>query len=847
MKKVLCSYSVPAVLVVLCFIMTGQRVEGATTPVLSASSALAFGAVALGDNSSRTFTIKNTGKSDLTVGTPTISDTGFTVDDNTCATVAPGNSCTMTITFAPVAYAAVTKTATLTIPSDDPKSPKTVNLKASCPPPKMSGVPKSVNFGAKKTGSTNAKMFTIKNTGVSPLTMSGFAVSNDDTDHPDFSLSDDTTCDGASLAKSGTCVVWVYFRPSGTGTRTGGLTFTYNDATGTRTAAVGLKGTAKGSSPVIASFSASPSTIVAGGSTTLSWSVTNATSLSINQGVGTVTGSSITVTPPGSGKITYILTAMNSSGTSTSKTTVTVSSSGNAEIDPAPYAVSVGDSVSSYDSADVVSNTTFKYTVIVDFSLNTARLSTSPDGQSITTGGVTLATEDGNITVAKTTYGITITSPLSSAAVSYRLSGTLSGTLTMSSDGAYKLLLEGVTINGGTSGPALYLSKTAKAFIVTSSDTTNTLTDQSTRSGLTTKAALYSSGPMVFSGEGTLSVTGNYKHAIFSNDYVRMRGGTVDVAVTAKNAIHTVNKFIFDDGILTANATGATEGDESKAIKVEGSESAAGAGKGYIVINGGYITITSVGKAITAGWDIDEDAETSDTSDDPDPYVEINNGVITITTTGTPYEYYKNGEKISCSPEGIEGKSRLTVNSGYLDIYTTDDALNAGKSITINDGYIYAFSSKNDAIDSNGTMTINGGVIVAIGAAIPEAAFDCDQNTFTITGGTFVGIAGSTSTPTSSACKQNTIILGSRQAGTTMALKASSGAVAFAFTIPKSYTTMLLSSPDIVTGTKYTVYTGGTVSADYAFNGLYLDNMSYSGGAAGTGFTISSCVTDLTR
>ena len=42
--------------------------------------------------------------------------------------------------------------------------------------------------------------------------------------------------------------------------------------------------------------------------------------------------------------------------------------------------------------------------------------------------------------------------------------------------------------------------------------------------------------------------------------------------------------------------------------------------------------------AITAAWDIDDDATTAVTSDDPDPYVEINNGVIDITTTGTPYE-----------------------------------------------------------------------------------------------------------------------------------------------------------------------------------------------------------------
>jgi hypothetical protein len=71
------------------------------------------------------------------------------------------------------------------------------------------------------------------------------------------------------------------------------------------------------------SFKAAASTITAGGSTTLSWSVSNATSLSIDNGVGTVTGASVTVKP--SATTTYTLTATNSAGTSvTAQVTVTV-------------------------------------------------------------------------------------------------------------------------------------------------------------------------------------------------------------------------------------------------------------------------------------------------------------------------------------------------------------------------------------------------------------------------------------------------------------------------------------------------------------------------------------------
>lgn len=846
------SSSIATILTVFCFVVMTQTVEGATTPKLKTAATLRFGAVSLGDASSKDLTIKNRGKADLTVSTPVVSDTDFSVVDNTCATVAPGSSCVMTIAYTPSAYTAKVKTATLTIPSNDPNSPHLVTLRGYCPPPNITGVPEVLNFGSKTVGGSYPKKITIGNKRKPLLSTNSFGVSNDDEDSPDFSLSDDTTCEGASLAKGETCVVWIYFRPSSAGEKSGSLTFFYNDSTGAiQTANVTLEGTGEGPSsdspPAINSFTALPVAVTLGSSTTLSWNVTNATSLSINQGVGTVTGTPITVTPATKGKIAYTLTAANAYGESTATTTVTVSSNSTGEIDPSPYAVSVAESATTYDPADIVANTTFAYTVMIDFTANTAQLSTGT-AKDIAADGVTLVTDGSkSITVAKTTYGITITSTLEAAA-NYSLSGALNGTLTVSSNSACELYLNGVSISG-SSGPAFNLNSSQKVFIVTAPGTVNTLTDQASRSGMTMKAALFGKGPIVFSGDGTLSVTGNYKHAIFSNDYIRVRNGTLQAAVTAKDAIRSINGFIFDDGALTINATGTTIDDESKGIKVEGSDDSTynGAGKGYIVINGGYLTITSVGKAITAAWDIDEDPTTPATTDDPSPYVEINNGVITIVTTGTPYEYLSGGTKVSCSPEGIEAKSDLIINSGYFNIKSTDDALNAGNSITINGGYIYAASSTNDAIDSNGVMTIAGGVMVAIGARVPESAFDCDQNTFAVIGGTFVGIAGATSTPTATASTQNSVILGSMTAGKTMALKASDGTVAFAFTIPQSYTTMLFSSPHVETGITYTIYTGGTASADYAFNGLYLGSTSYSGGTAGTSFTVSKHVTDLSR
>jgi hypothetical protein len=76
------------------------------------------------------------------------------------------------------------------------------------------------------------------------------------------------------------------------------------------------------SAPSIGSFAASPSSITAGQSSTLSWSVSNATSVTIDQGIGGVTGTSKVVTPATT--TTYTLTAGNASGTVAASATVTV-------------------------------------------------------------------------------------------------------------------------------------------------------------------------------------------------------------------------------------------------------------------------------------------------------------------------------------------------------------------------------------------------------------------------------------------------------------------------------------------------------------------------------------------
>jgi hypothetical protein len=74
--------------------------------------------------------------------------------------------------------------------------------------------------------------------------------------------------------------------------------------------------------PTIHSFTATPSTVSAGGAAILSWEVTGASTLSLDHGIGTVSGSSRVVSPAVT--TTYTLTATNARGSVGASVVVTV-------------------------------------------------------------------------------------------------------------------------------------------------------------------------------------------------------------------------------------------------------------------------------------------------------------------------------------------------------------------------------------------------------------------------------------------------------------------------------------------------------------------------------------------
>ena len=379
------------------------------------------------------------------------------------------------------------------------------------------------------------------------------------------------------------------------------------------------------------------------------------------------------------------------------------------------------------------------------------------------------------------------------------------------------------------------------------------------------KNVLKSSADLIIDGTGSLSVTANSKNGIACDSVICFLGGNTTVTVASETAYtNTDDKdnpvveqtkgtaikaylgFVMLDGNLTIYGNNATNYYEAKGIKVDGydeSEEIAeelSAGMGWIVIDGGTLTVTTQGKAISAGYDGDDGVPT-DKANYPVPNVYINGGEITITTLHAPREDSRNADD-GVSPEGIEAKNNLYITGGTIVINSTDDCLNAANSVYISGGLIYAYASQNDAIDagaeeSQGAFYISGGIVIAMGKSAPEGGFDCNSNVrFTYTGGIIIGMGGSNNVPQASGTTAYIASAGSVSSGKTYAL-IQDGKVILAFKVPTGYnygSSVILGSASLVQGSANLV-SGATVTASETFNNtVYYGNVSVSGGTATT-------------
>ena len=499
-------------------------------------------------------------------------------------------------------------------------------------------------------------------------------------------------------------------------------------------------------------------------------------------------------------------------------------------------------------AGDSISGTTFDRTIQIVFA----------DGGAKITGDInnTVTVEGNHVTVNNTT----------DEKVIYELKGTAQdGSVKLYSSKKQALVLDGLDLTS-TRGAAINNQGKKKCFVVVKG--TNTLKDAasytSTPADEDEKAAFFSEGQLIFSGDGTLTVTAQGKSGITSDDYVHfMESQVVNVTSGAGHGIRGKDAVIISDGTVSvsvsANMKKGITSDSlvcinggSTVINVSGgaaydSDDAEYKGSAGIKadclfeINAGSLSVTNTG---SGGKGISGDMTGS-----------FNGGYVKVVTKGSNYgqsssNRYGSGSSNSVSAkgikfdgnlffnggtvivncaahEGIESKGNITVTDGVVYSYSAaDDAMNSAGTFTIQGGYVCGYAVRNDGLDANGNFYIKGGTVYAIGTTQPEVAIDANTEggyKLYVSGGTLIAIGGLES---GASLSQNCYQSSSWTGNTLYSLTVGNDVIAFR--TPSSGGT-----PLVVSGASTPVLMTGVTATDGAaiMEGMIITDASVSGGS----------------
>ena len=206
---------------------------GARTATVSPTRYV-FPSQAIGSSSSpQSVTLTNNEAEAISISGISVSNTQFAETDTCGGSLAAGASCSIAVTFSPQNFG--TQSATLTINDTAAGGPQTVGLFGSGGTAVLS--PASVNFPDQAIGSSaTPATLLLTNPNSIPLSISAITTSS-------LKFTPTTTC-SANLGAGASCIIWVKFSPSSTGTQSATLSVWEN---GSLRQSVTLSGTGTGS------------------------------------------------------------------------------------------------------------------------------------------------------------------------------------------------------------------------------------------------------------------------------------------------------------------------------------------------------------------------------------------------------------------------------------------------------------------------------------------------------------------------------------------------------------------------------------------------------------------------
>lgn len=176
----------------------------------------------------------------------------------------------------------------------------------------------------------------------------------------------------------------------------------------------------------------------------------------------------------------------------------------------------------------------------------------------------------------------------------YKLSGTSeNGEFYLTGEYKTTIQLDGLTLTNPDS-TAIHIKNGKRIKINMVTGTENTLVDGTTDAE--SKGCLHSKGHTEFTGKGTLNVTSNIRHAIYSKEYVEIKNCTINVKGAKNDGIHCQQYFKMTSG--TVNISQAD--DDGIRVELKGETPTAGSDDededtGNFYMAGGSLTINNVG------------------------------------------------------------------------------------------------------------------------------------------------------------------------------------------------------------------------------------------------------------
>lgn len=265
-----------------------------------------------------------------------------------------------------------------------------------------------------------------------------------------------------------------------------------------------------------------------------------------------------------------------------------------------------------------------------------------------------------------------------STAGTYIVSGNLTDgsiTVTTSENDKVQIVLNSVKIVS-SSGPAIDIQSADKCFITLAEGTQNSLSDGSAFASEDANACIYATCDLTINGSGSLDVSGNYRHGVFSKDDLVVYGGTIWVSAV-------------EDGLNGKDSVKIGAGDISIDSGADGVKSSKSTNpeKGFVYVSGGSLSIDAEDDGIQAKTHlcIADGSIEIDAADDAlhsDLEGALNGGSTTVRSGDdafhceTKLEVNDGSFVVETCSEGYEAE-QVVVNGGDTNICALDDAMNA--------------------------------------------------------------------------------------------------------------------------------------------------------------------------